>query len=392
MDVYHSFRPILLLATLLICNNSVAVTAILAPKETEIKEALGEQLFFDQNLSRNRNQSCATCHNPNVAFVDDRQNATDGAVSEGSIEGVLGDRNTPTISYSALIPNFHKTASGDYAGGQFFDGRASDLKTQAGMPLLDSHEMALSGKWEVVLRINENPEYRKTFSSLYGQEVLEDPIALFAAVSESLAAFESTAQFRPFDSRYDRYLAGEYLLTPLEERGRALFFSEKDMNCVLCHSSKRSDVEYKGVLSERELFTDFRYWNIGLPVNVQARTLNDKRDGFVDYGLYQNSSLPNSQATKGRFKTPTLRNIAVTAPYMHNGLFKELRTAVMFYDRRSYEVNPENGQAWDNVEVNQNIAVEEIRHGEAITEDKVEALVAFLKTLTDKRYEHLVYD
>lgn len=77
---------------------------------------------------------------------------------------------------------------------------------------------------------------------------------------------------------------------------------------------------------------------------------------------------------------------------MHNGLFKELRTAVMFYDRRTYEVNPENGQAWDTVEVDQNIAEEQIRHGEFITEDKVDALVAFLKTLTDKRYEHLVYE
>jgi len=391
MNTYISARQLTLIATLLACNASVAATTALA-KETSEKEALGEQLFFDKNLSRNRNQSCASCHNPEMAFIDDRKNSTDGAVSEGSIDGVLGDRNTPTISYSALIPAFHKTSQGDYAGGQFFDGRAQDLIDQAGMPLLDGHEMALSNKAEVAARINENPHYRDSLSALYGPEVLDQPERLFAAVSDSLAAFESTPQFQPFDSRYDRYLAEEYQLTPLEERGRQLFFSEQHMNCVLCHSSRRTDVEYRGQLTQRELFTDFRYWNIGLPVNEQVRALNHKADNFVDYGLHQNSNLPASEATKGKFKTPTLRNIAVTAPYMHNGLFKELRTAVMFYDRRTYKVNPENGQPWDTVEVDQNIAEEQIRHGEFITEDKVDALVAFLKTLTDKRYEHLVYE
>lgn len=350
----------------------------------QLKITLGKTLFFDPNLSLNRNQSCATCHNPDVAFIDDRTNLTGGAVSSGSVRDALGDRNSPTISYSMFIPTLSINANNEYIGGQFYDGRSADLIEQAGQPFLDHAEMALPDKMTLLQRVIADPNYKPLLESIYGNSVLSSPNSLFQAVSDSIAAFESTEVFAPFDSRYDRFLAGKYHMSPLEEKGRKLFFSKEKTSCSICHSSE-------GTQAPRQLFTDFKYWNIALPINATVRKLNDKPPGYIDYGLHMNKRLKTSDENKGKFKTPTLRNIAVTSPYMHNGLFDELTSAIMFYDRMTYDINPETGRAWGMPEVMDNAAREQISQGEVLTADKVEALEAFLKTLTDKRYEHLVY-
>lgn len=341
-------------------------------------EELGQRLFFDVNLSRNRTQSCASCHDPSHAFVD-----PDGtAVSLGDDGHSVGTRNAPTASYAAFSPIFERLEDGRYRGGQFHDGRANDLAEQALGPPLNPVEMGLPNAEAVVERLRENAYYRASFASLYGDGVLNDSDKGFKAMGQAIAAFEKTELFSPFDSKYDRYLRGEYRMTPEEELGRTLFFSQQFTNCNQCHQLHGSQRH------PQETFTNYEFHNIGVPVNPELA--NSAADG----GLEENSRVSGEQY-RGQIKVPTLRNVAVTAPYMHNGVFKDLRTVILFYDHYNSRnpargINPETGKPWGDPEVDANLSLEELTFGPALDDRRVDALVAFLKTLTDQRYEHLL--
>lgn len=347
-------------------------------------EALGQALFFDTSLSKNRTQSCASCHDPATAFSDPR-----GMASPGDDGVSLGDRNAPTTTYASLIPAFGKNADGDWIGGQFLDGRAATLEMQAGGPPLNPIEMGMPDKASVIARLRENPVYTEAFPALYGDGVLDDTDTAYAAMTRAIAAFERTPQFAAFDSRYDRFLRGEVELTRQEELGRLLFFSQQFTNCNRCHQLSRSEI------AAREPFSDYRYHNIGVPENTRLRRLNGVAPGTVDAGLADNPQVVDKQTARGRFRTPTLRNVAVTGPYMHNGVFEDLRTVVLFYNiynTRSPErlINPETGAPFGPPPVSDTLATEDLEHGPALDDRRIDALVAFLKTLTDARYEHLL--
>ncbi|MEO3430833.1 cytochrome c peroxidase [Pelagibius sp. CAU 1746] len=358
------------------------------PPPFESIEALGAALFSDPNLSRNRTQTCATCHDPGVAFTDPRGTKAGLAVSLGDDGVSLGDRNTPTAAYAGFAPPFHLTEEGFYVGGQFLDGREPDLAGQAGGPPLNPIEMGMTGKDRVVRRLQENSGYVAAFKKFYGEDIFSKPERAYEAMTESIAAFEMTPLFAPFDSKYDRFLRGETALSDQEELGRLLFFSQQFTNCNLCHQLRRSPV------AADETFSNYRYHNIGIPENAAVRELNGSAPDFVDRGLLDNPAVDNP-AQGGKFKVPTLRNVAVTPPYMHNGVFRELRTAVLFYNKYNSksaerQVNPETGKPWRAPEVPENLALEELTHGPALDDRRIDAIVAFLKTLTDKRYEHLL--
>ena len=142
-----------------------------------------------------------------------------------------------------------------------------------------------------------------------------------------------------------------------------------------------------------ETFTNYEFHNLGIPVNSVVRTANGKGGDFVDHGLLDNPSV-NSPLEDGKFKVATLRNSAVTAPYMHNGIFKNLRTVILFYDKSNNAErinNPETGVAWRVPEVNTNLALETAEFkAPSLNEADIDALIAFLVLLTDKRYEHLI--
>ncbi len=197
------------------------------------KARLGERLFFDVNLSKNRTQSCATCHNPAAGFVDDRSHDKVGkAVSVGDDGKSLGDRNAPTAAYAQFSPLFaQKSKNQRYAGGQFHDGREKDLAGQAGGPPLNPVEMGMPDKAAVVARLQENADYVQLFKQLFGDTVFVQADKAYAAMAESLGEFEKTAVFAPFDSKYDRYLKGEVELTEQESLGESLFFSKQFTNC-----------------------------------------------------------------------------------------------------------------------------------------------------------------
>ncbi|KAA0677232.1 cytochrome-c peroxidase [Roseomonas genomospecies 6] len=374
--------PVAALAALLIAGASGAAAD---PAEAQkAKAELGKALFFDNNLSSTRSQSCATCHNPDFGFADPR-----GAASVGADGKSLGDRNAPTAAYAHLAPRFGFKANGTPFGGQFHDGRAATLQEQAGGPPLNPAEMAMASKAEVMERLKENPDYARRFVALYGAGVLDDADRAYDAMTDSIAAFEKTDVFSPFDSKYDRYLRGEYKMTGEEELGMTLFFSQQFTNCNVCHQLNAMPA------AKNEVFTNYEYHNIGVPVNAELRAANGVAATHIDHGLAGNPAVNGQKAHDGKFKTPTLRNVAVTGPYMHNGVFKDLETVVRFYNtynstKPADQINPETGKPWGNPEVAKTLSIKELEEGPALDDRRIKALVAFMKTLTDARYEPLL--
>jgi cytochrome c peroxidase len=364
----------------------VSTNALSAPESAELA-SLGQALFFDLNLSANRNQSCASCHDPEQAFSDSRDNGVSGAASLGDDGTSLGDRNTPGTTYASLIPDFHKNEKGEYIGGYFLDGRAVTMADQAAGPFVNPIEMALPDNAAVVDRVRENSYYVEAMREHFGESIFSDSDKAFRAITESIVAFERSALFAPFDSKYDRYLRGEYELTVAEELGRVLIFSQL-INCSSCHLLDTR--EY----SPGEVFSNHRYHNIGVPANKQVREKNGINVSHRDLGLLENPAV-DDPAMAGKFRVPSLRNVAVTGPYMHNGVFKDLRTAILFYNRFTLsnpksQTNPETGEFWEEPEVAETVDLELLRDGQPMAENYVVAIVAFLRALTDQRYESLL--
>jgi cytochrome c peroxidase len=221
----------------------------------------------------------------------------------------------------------------------------------------------------------------------FGEDVFNDTDRAFQAITESIAAFERTELFAPFDSKYDRYLRGEYELSFQEELGRKLFYSQV-FNCHSCHVVDTREN------TPGEPFTNHRYHNIGVPANIAVRNANGFGVDHRDLGLLEHPGI-DDPAQAGRIKVPTLRNIAVTGPYMRNGLFRELETVILFYNKyilsnAESQTNPETGMAWGAPEVAENIDFELLETEQPVSPLQIGPLVAFLETLTDRRYEHLL--
>lgn len=351
---------------------------------------LGRWLFHDHNLSLTRQQSCATCHDPQQAFVDVRSNASCGAVSLGDDGVSLGTRNAPTLTYASLTPDFALNSTAVYAGGFFHDGRAATLQQQAGQPFLNPVEMQLPSKAAVVARVVEQDFYLASWKRVYGRTDFSDIEGVFNEITASLAAYQSDAAvFATFDSKYDRWLAGQYTFTEAEARGKDLFFGKVFFfipSCVNCHRmGTQNEAPY-------ELFTNHLYHNIGTPVNQLVRDLTG--NNAADAGIGGQEGLTEA-AKNGAFKTPTLRNVAVTGPYMHNGVLQTLEGVLEFYNFRSQpgnlgnKINPETGLAWEATDYPEAISNNELMMPALLEEHKSD-LIAFLKTLTDQRYEYLL--
>lgn len=351
--------------------------------------ALGRSLFFNTNLSLARTQSCASCHDPARAFAGSRDNGVNGEVSLGDDGASLGERNAPSLTYVEYTPVFYLSGDGEYIGGQFRDGREPDLESQAGAPFLNPIEMAMPDKAAVVARLRENPDYAGKFPRLFGKNIFADAGSAYSAMTSAIAAYERTDEFSPFDSKYDRYLRGEYEPTEDEAVGIYQFFLGV-ISCNSCHMLRSRPK------ASRETFSGYQYRNIGVPGNLRLNETNGRGENFVDHGLLAHPSVTES-GQDGKFKIPSLRNVAVTAPYMHNGVFHDLRTVVEFYNKYNdrsdaAQINPETGEPWRDPEVPDNIALDELEIGQSFDEQEVDAFVAFLKMLTDSRYESLLED
>jgi cytochrome c peroxidase len=323
-------------------------------------ELLGAALFFDTSLSRHQNQSCASCHDPARAFSDPRPAAVLAGVSLGSDGVSLGQRNAPALTYVGYTPalslnDSHAIMSGStinpvaastpadaIRGGFFWDGREATLESQVLTPFVNEKEMALPSLHELAQRIIDNPQYH----ALIGETV--DHAQVLSQVSGALAAYLRSDALNSFDSRYDRYLRGELKPTRQEMIGMGLFFSPGFTSCATCHQS--AAVAY----SSAEVFSNHRYENIGTPINKALLAQNGMGNEFRDPGLAGNTMVKDtfeSVELAGRIKVPSLRNVAVTGPYMHNGVFNDLSTLMVFYNHfnetgNSGLINPETGQPW----------------------------------------------
>jgi cytochrome c peroxidase len=314
---------------------------------------LGQKIFTDKTLSVSGQQSCATCHVAQFAFASDpTASGPDNGLPVplgGAAMDQTGFRNTPSIMYASYIPAFYFDSGGNPVGGFFRDGRARTLAEQAAIPFVTGFEMANADAAAVILRLRTRP-YLPDFVALYGQAVLADPTTALQDVGAALAAFETEdPRFHPFSSKYDSFQAGQATLTAQELRGLADFNDPSKGNCAACHPSTSGD----GVTPP--MFTDFSYDNLGLPRNpdipantdtaAPAYTPVNSTDGvhaYYDLGIcgpFRDDGGMNLFGICGQFKVPTLRNIAVTAPYFHNGQFATLLDALGFYVRR--DTNPE---------------------------------------------------
>jgi len=390
---------------------------------------LGQKVFSDQTLSVSGKQSCATCHVAQFAFAGDSSAAGPDHGLPVPLGGPgmdrPGFRNSPSLMYASFIPTFAFDGDGKPGGGMFRDGRAATLEDQAVLPFVTSFEMANADAAAVIDKLRTRP-YIGDFTALYGATVLDDPDTALKRLGAALAAFEREDEgFHPFSSKFDRWRSGSASLSAQELRGFALFNNPTKGNCAACHPTTSAD----GVTPA--MFTDFSYDNLGVPRNTDipanadsgapAYTPVNSDDGvhaYYDLGIcgpFRDDGGLNSSGLCGQFKVPTLRNIAVTAPYFHNGRFATLEDAVGFYVRR--DTNPEQwypttaagdstkfddlpalygGQFLVNIDsigsdagYAGNVNTSEIPYNRklggsaALTPDEIKDLVVFLCTLTD---------
>lgn len=374
-------KSLIILVLLVLASIAYDLSFNSSANAIETKAAFGKQLFNDNSLSKDGTQSCATCHNKAQAFIDTRVNASShdnapAAVSLGQDGKSFGDINVASIAYAALAPEFYFNKEEElFMGGLFLNGRAKNLVEQAKQPFLNPVEMQTNVD-QLVQKVQK--KYAQTMQKLYGKDIFSDSKKVFNAIAESIAEFEKTAQFSPFNAKFDAFLQGKEQLSEMELLGKEVFEDEEKGNCAACHP-----VPTLKSTPQQSLFTDFSYDNLGVPVNTEVRALNGKGQDFVDNGLFDNP-LVNDVNLKGAFKVSSLRNVAVTTPYMHNGIFKDLKTVVHFYNTRDVKdaINPETGMPWRSAEVDETKNTEELGDLK-LTEKEEDALVAFLKTLTD---------
>jgi cytochrome c peroxidase len=247
--------------------------------QTQAKVELGEKLFFDTRLSLDRASSCGTCHSPQKAFAD-------GLPRARGFQGALLPRNSPTVLNAA------------YNTAQFWDGRAATLDEQCKGPLLAPKEMNMLDEKHLVERLNSIPGYRQDFQTIFGGSPSLDNIA------SAIAAFERTL-VTP-GARFDRYALGDKsALTEQEKRGLIVFIGKG--SCSECHNGPN--------------FTDNKFHNLGVA------PMHGTPD---DPGRY---AITRQEEDRYAFKTPTLRNVSLTAPYMHDGSVATLEEVIELYDR-----------------------------------------------------------
>lgn len=338
-----------------------AAVASARPASPLSEQQLGRFLYFDRHLSNPIGQSCASCHLPSAGFADPDQ---DLPVSEGAIAGRFGGRNAPSAAYAAYSPVFGMDpATGLFTGGQFWDGRAPTLEEQAKGPFLNPVEM--NNTKEGVVQAVRISNYARLFKSVYGPDSLDDTSAAYDLIAQAIAVFERTKQVNRFSSKFDQYLKGKVALSNQEQNGLLLFNGKG--KCSACHPSTSTD----GITPP--LFTDFTYDNLGVPRNMEYPFYLMTPSPYPDLGL---GPIVNDTAQNGKFKVMSLRNIALTAPYSHNGYFKTLKDIVHFYNTRDIP------GMWPAPDVAENVNTTEL--GDlGLTEQEEDDIVAFLLTLSD---------
>lgn len=298
------------------------------PEGTQVlKVELGRQLFEDPALSASGQISCQSCHNRELGWGDGLRTAFGHGRQKGK-------RNTPALFNAAWRPEL------------FWDGRAETLEQQAVMPMTDPKEMAVEDLDQVVGRMAGDTDYRKRFRDAFGDEAIS-----LERITEALAAFQATLEERTV---FDRFLAGNSAALSDEQVWGLHLFRTK-AGCMNCHSGP--------------LLTDDKYHNLGL--SLLGRPL-------ADTGRY---AISQDMEDVGRFRTPSLRHVRETRPYMHNGLIRELPLVVRFYEVGAGKTQPRTeAEAADPLMVHAGKTSELITPF-TLTARERQALVSFLEAL-----------
>jgi cytochrome c peroxidase len=386
-----------------------------SPSSLSPLEELGKKLFFDKNLSTPPGQECAVCHGPQVGMTGpDEEFNEKGGVYEGAVKGRFGNRKPPAAAYAGDSPVLHIDKEGNFVGGMFWDGRATGevlgdpLAEQAMGPFLNPLEQNMPDKKNIILKVQKSA-YAALFEKVWGKgslDAVKDVDGTYERIGSSIAAYERSAEVSPFNSKFDDFwrkskAAGLDVasinesnwkkfdnlgLDPAELKGLVLFNGQA--KCVACHVLTSID-------GKPPLFTDFTYDNLGVPKNPDnpfykmPKEWNPAGEKWVDEGLggflkgtekYSKYAAENM----GKHKVPTLRNVALSPrpgfvkAYMHNGCFKSLQDVVHFYNTRDVA-----SAKWPAPEVTANVNIKEMGNLELSADDE-EAVVAFMKTLSDK--------
>ena len=423
-------------ATIVACAFS-ASGAVTSAQSLEPIEQLGKSIFFDTFLSVNGDQSCASCHGPDAGWTGPLSDVNaHGGVYEGSVGGHFGNRKPPSAAYAASSPIFHmviETGRARFVGGNFWDGRATGERLgnpaadQAQGPFLNPLEQALPDSACVVHAVCTAPPslYPVAFETVWGPDACavawpadideacaggdsltlsdEDRAAVsrgFDEVALSIAAYEASGEVSAYTSKFDYFLKGLVDLSRRERQGLNLFRGKG--RCARCHVLER------GPEGEGALLTDFGFANLGVPRNPEnpfydMDAFNPAGEGWVDTGLggvlASNVALQHlAPENYGRHKTPTLRNVdkrpeaGFVKAYMHNGYFKSLKSVVHFYNTRDVKPTCDDPftteeealalNCWPAPEVPYNVETRNVGRLR-LTDAQEDAIVAFLKTLSD---------
>jgi cytochrome c peroxidase len=277
--------------------------------------------------------ACASCHDPRHAFGPPNALAVQPG---GTALQTPGLRAVPSLMYRAFTPPFdehYRDTDGDDsmdqgpAGGFNWDGRAASAHEQAAGPLLSPFEMGNATPAAAVERLRRSPS-AQAFRAAFGARALDDSSRAWSGLLWALEVFQQDpATFAPFSSKYDRFLRGQAPLSESERRGLAAFNDPRRGNCASCHPSGL-------VRGAMPLFTDFGHVALALPRNRRIAANADP--AFFDLGLTGplRQDLAGTAEYCGRFKTPSLRNVATRGVFFHNGVITELDEAVRFYAER----------------------------------------------------------
>ncbi|MEP6503717.1 MAG: cytochrome c peroxidase [Betaproteobacteria bacterium] len=372
--------------------------------------ALGRAMFDDASLSANGRIACATCHVPSAAFGPDAR--TPNPFADGD-PAHAGARAIPSLRYAQFAQRFTEHTvddeethgvDGGPTGGLTWDGRADTAREQARIPLFAAHEMGNADAVSLARRVaaaRYAGEFRRAFSAP-GRDVFADPQQVVEWVALAFEVFQQGREFAPFDSRYDHWLAGTDALSAAELRGLKLYRDPAKGNCDTCHPSRRSTA------GAAPLFTDAGFIAVGAPRRADLPPLTassaqplaaEARGADVDLGLCRSGrpGLSDDPSFCGRFRAPTLRNVAIRTSFFHNGALHSLREAVAFYATRDtdpghwYSRNADGSvRAYDDLPVdmapyvNREAPFEPLPGGRPRLDDaEIDDLVAFLRTLTD---------
>jgi cytochrome c peroxidase len=359
------------------------------PSATELS-ALGALAFADPGLSASGKLACATCHDPGTAYAP----ANARAVQLGGAGGKLsGFRATPSLRYLQNVPrfteHFHDSDDRDdvdqgLAGGYTWDGRAQSRHEQALAPLTSPVEMANATLGDVAAALRRAP-YADRFRVAFGAHALDAEADAVKALTLALEVYQQDPErFYPYTSKYDAVIRGKASLTAQEERGRRIFDDPQRGNCASCHP----DVVAGGFPA----FTDFGFVALGVPRNRDLPANADP--AFFDLGLCGplRADLASRDELCGKFRTPSLRNVARRSRFFHNGAIARLDEAVRFYATR--DTAPERwyrgGQRFDDLPAKYrgNVSMEVPFGGKPgdrprLDDAAIADVVAFLGTLSD---------